>query len=129
MPIGSILREQTAIKFNLNRAGEGQVFLVASVQSPADAAQAAGEAYDRIAETLRDHGLEIIQERIFGSLSFETSVMAARHSALQTYGFAPDNPVTYIQGNPTWGDGLAGVIIKRNLMVKTNWATVRKESG
>jgi len=67
MTVGSISCEQTTIKFNLNRTGEAQAFLVASVQSPVDAAQAAGEAYDRIAETLRDHGLEIIQERIFGS--------------------------------------------------------------
>jgi enamine deaminase RidA (YjgF/YER057c/UK114 family) len=37
--------------------------------------------------------------------------MAARHSALQTYAFASDNPVTYIQGNPPWGDGFAGAII------------------
>jgi hypothetical protein len=57
MPIGSISREQTAIKFNLNRAGEGQAFLVSSIQSPTDAAQAAGEAYDRIAQTLREHHL------------------------------------------------------------------------
>jgi enamine deaminase RidA (YjgF/YER057c/UK114 family) len=111
MPIESISCEQTVIKFNLNRAGEAQAFLVASIQSPADAAQAAGEAYDRIAETLRDHGLEIMQERIFGSLPVERSVMAARHRAFQTYSFASDNPVTYIEGNPPWGDGLAGVII------------------
>jgi len=111
MPIGSLSCEQTAIKFSLNRAGEGQAFLVASVQSHADAAQAAGEAYDRIAETLRDHGLEIIQERVFGSLPVERSVMAARHRAFLPFGIPSGNPVTYIQGNPTWGDGLAGVII------------------
>ena len=111
MPIGSILREQTAIKCNVNRAGEGQVFLVASISSAADAAQAAGEAYDRIAQALREHHLEIVQERIFGSLPEERSVMAARHRVFQKYGFGSDNPVTYIQGNPTSGKGLAGVII------------------
>jgi hypothetical protein len=49
MTIGSISHEQSAIKFNPTQAGEGKVFLVASIQSPADAAQAGKEAYDRIA--------------------------------------------------------------------------------
>lgn len=111
MPIGSFLHEQTAIKLNLHRAGDGWVFLVASIQSPADLAQAAGETYDGIAETLRDHGLEIVQERIFGSLPVERSVMAERHRALLTFGIPSGNPVTYTQGNPPWGEGLSGVII------------------
>jgi len=111
MTMESISCIQTATQFSVTRAGEGHVFLVASVQSAADAAQAAEESYARISETLREHHLEIIHERIFGSLSVEPSVMAARLSALQTYGFAPDNPVTYIQCHPSWGDGFAGVLI------------------
>jgi enamine deaminase RidA (YjgF/YER057c/UK114 family) len=96
----------------LTWAGEGQAFLVASVQSPIGAVQAAWDSYARIAETLREHNLETVHERIFGSLSAEPSVMAARHRALQTHGFAPDNPVTYVEGVPPWGEGLAGVIIQ-----------------
>ena len=103
--------EQTAMKLSVTWAGRGHAFIVASVRSPVDAGQAAGEAYDRTAEMLREHGLEIIHERIFGSLSLEPSVMAARHRALQTYGFAVDNPLTYIQGSPPWGEGFAGMII------------------
>jgi len=111
MPVGSIFCEQTAVKSSLIQAGEGQAFLVASVQSPADMAQAAWYSYTRIAQTLREHHLEIVHERIFGSLSAELSVMAARHRALQTQGFAPDNPLTYVEGVPPWGEGLASVII------------------
>jgi len=47
----------------------------------------------------------------FSGLSVEPSVMAARHRALRTCGISADNPVTYIQGNPPWGEGLAGTII------------------
>jgi len=111
MTIGSFAAEQTAMKLILTWAGQGQAFLVASVRSPADAAQAAWESYVRLAEALSQNGLEVVQERIFGSLSVEPSVMAARHRALQTYGFAVDNPITYVQGNPPWGDGFAGTII------------------
>ena len=111
MILESISHEQTAMKLSMTWAGQGHAFLVASVRSPANAGQAAGEAYGRTAEMLRDHGLEIIHERIFGSLSVEPSVMAARHRAFQTYGFTIDNPVTYIQGTPPWGEGFAGMII------------------
>jgi len=111
MSMESIVDEQTAIKFSLKWAGEGQAFLVASVRSPADAVHAAGDSYTRIAEALREHHLEIIHERIFGSLSAEPAVMAARRHAFQTYGYAPDNPVTYLQGSPSWGEGFAGAII------------------
>ena len=60
---------------------------------------------------LRDRKFEIVHERIFGSLSVESSVMEARNNALKRYNVLSDNPVTYIQGNPPWGEGLAGTII------------------
>jgi enamine deaminase RidA (YjgF/YER057c/UK114 family) len=111
MNMESILCTHAPDRVSAIQAGQGQVFLVASVQSAADAAVSAREAYVRIAETLSEHRLEIVHERIFGSLSVEPSVMAARHRALRTCGIAPDNPVTYVQGNPPWGEGLAGAII------------------
>ena len=111
MPVGPILCQQASTHFSVTRAGEGQVFLVASIHSPSVAAEAAGDSYTRIAETLREHHLEIVHERIFGSLSVGPPVMAARHSVLRAYGVASDNPVTYLQGNPPWGEGLSGIII------------------
>jgi len=111
MSIESIVCEQRATKFNVTWAGQGQAFLVSSVRSSADAAQAASEYYIRIAEALRENGLEVVQERIFGSLSVEASVMAARDRALRACGIASGNPVTYIEGTPPWGEGLAGTII------------------
>ena len=55
--------------------------------------------------------MAIVHERIFGSLSVESAVMAARNNMLQSQGISADNPVTYIQGHPPWGEGLAGVLI------------------
>jgi enamine deaminase RidA (YjgF/YER057c/UK114 family) len=106
-----LIQQTSGISFHLQEGGGGHAFLVASVHSPADAAQAARESYGRIAEALREHHLEIMHERIFGSLSVEPSVMAARHRALRTSGIPSGNPVTYIEGNPTSGNGLAGIII------------------
>jgi enamine deaminase RidA (YjgF/YER057c/UK114 family) len=112
MNIESILCEQTEIKLNLTSAGEQRLFLVASIRSPLDAVTSAWDSYIEIGKVLRERQLEIVHERILGSLSVELLVMAARHHALQTWGIPPDNPVTYIQGHPPWGDGLAGVIIQ-----------------
>ena len=106
-----ILFEGAATRFSLNWAGDDQAFLVVSLRSSADAAQAAKDSYALIAETLKEYCLEIVHERIFGSLSVEPFVMAARCSALRSYGVVPDNPVTYLQGDPPWGEGFAGAII------------------
>ena len=92
-------------------AGTGSTFLVASVCLPADAAEAARSAYSCIAQSLADQGMATVHERIFGSLSAQPTVMAARNSLLKSQGISADTPVTYIQGHPPWGEGLAGVLI------------------
>jgi len=91
---------------------EGRAFIVASVKSSADAREAASLSYTQIAEVLSELGMAVVHERIFGSLSVERDVMSARTQAFTSFGIPPDNPVTYIEGNPPWGKGLAGVIIQ-----------------
>jgi len=91
--------------------GEGQAFIVASVKSPADAHEAASLSYIQIAEVLSKRGMVYVHERIFGSLSVEHDVMSARRHAFTSSGILTENLVTYIEGNPPWGTGLAGVII------------------
>lgn len=111
MATESIACRQDTTAFSATWAGQGQAFLVASVRSPDDGLQAARESYIHIAEALKEHQLEIVHERVFGSLSLEVSIMAARHRALLSCGIPSSNPVTYIEGNPLWGEGLAGIII------------------
>jgi enamine deaminase RidA (YjgF/YER057c/UK114 family) len=106
-----ILNAETAVRLKVTEAGQGQTFLVASIQSSVDAASSAHDLYSQIAKVLGERRLEVVHERIFGSLSVEPSVMAVRHRAFRTCGITRDNPVTYIQGNPHWGEGLAGAII------------------
>jgi enamine deaminase RidA (YjgF/YER057c/UK114 family) len=77
----------------------------------ATATGAAAEIYSQIAGTLRRRGLHVVQERIFGSLTSRDAVMAARAKVLLARGITPDGPITYIQGNPPCGEGLAGVIL------------------
>jgi enamine deaminase RidA (YjgF/YER057c/UK114 family) len=90
---------------------EGRAFIVASVTSPAETREAASLSYSQIAEVLSERGMAIVHERIFGSLGVERDVMSARTQAFTSFGISPDSPITYIEGNPPWGKGLAGVII------------------
>ena len=100
--------------FTLHRraAGQGQAFLVAQTGWGAPAGQAARGAYDEISQVLQDQGLTIIHERLFGSLSVKPAILAARNAALRARNLPADGPITYIQGHPPWGEGLAGVIIR-----------------
>lgn len=86
-------------------------FLVAAASPGASAAESALEAYAQLADGLRAGRLQIVQERVFGSLSAEPAIRAARSEALRARGFRDDTPLNYIQGQPVWGDGFAGAIV------------------
>ena len=74
---------------------EGRTFIVASVNSPADAREAASLSYTQIAEVLSERGMVVVHERIFGSLSAEHAVLSARRQAFTSFGISPENPATY----------------------------------
>jgi enamine deaminase RidA (YjgF/YER057c/UK114 family) len=93
-------------------AGEGQAFLVVQAVWGTAAARVAQAAYSEIARVLQDQGLTIVHERLFGSLQVKAAVMSARDAAFRACNFPGDNPCTYIQGQPPWGEGLAGAIIQ-----------------
>jgi enamine deaminase RidA (YjgF/YER057c/UK114 family) len=99
------------IKLHIAEAGEGQAFMVASALKENNASQAAHASYAKIAKVLHDRGMAIVHERIFGSQSVESDVMAARSAALQEHNIPGYGPVTYIHGNPPWGHGFAGFIL------------------
>jgi hypothetical protein len=93
-------------------AGPGQAFLVVSPRWGVEAARIALAAYAAIARVLQNEGLAIVHERLFGSLTVKPEVMASRAEALNACGIDSDGPLTYIQGQPPWGEGWAGVIIR-----------------
>ena len=72
-------------------------------------AAASAAAYEQIGEFLAREDMQIVHERVFGSLSAESAVIEARRGALSRSGIPPDGPLTYIQGHPLWGRGLAGI--------------------
>jgi len=99
------------IALHYTEAGQGHAFLVASVSGEEDTVAAARASYAMIADTLFAKRMEIVQERIFGSLSVEAAVLRERKAALSERQIPADGPVTVVAGNPPWGEGLAGMII------------------
>lgn len=98
--------------FRLTWSGTGELFLVVSAQTPMAAATAAAGFYGQIAATLKTHSLAIVHERIFCSLSVEAAVLAERKRAFLPHGLPVVTPITCIEGQPVWGEGLAGIIIQ-----------------
>jgi enamine deaminase RidA (YjgF/YER057c/UK114 family) len=96
----------------VTEAAYNQSFLVASVSNPNESVTLATQVYNDIAEEIQEPGRAIVHERVFGSLSVEQAVTTARQKAFQAQGIPSDTPVTYIQGHPPWGEGLAGVQLR-----------------
>ena len=66
-------------------------------------------AYAALAERLEQHGLSVVQERVFGSLAFRASVLEGRDQAIPTGSAWAEHPFTFVQGRPLWGEGVAGI--------------------
>lgn len=107
-----VVSKPSGSNMHLRQVGSNHVFVVASGEPGGDPGTAAAGAYAQIASALREGGLEIVQERIFGSLSAKTAIKAARRKALQSQGIRYDELSTYVEGRPTWGEGFAGVIVR-----------------
>lgn len=93
------------------RGAHGHYWLVACGRPGSSAEEAATEVFGWVVEVLHTLELEIVHERLFGSLSVAAAVMAARATAFKTRGEPAPLPVTYLEGCPPWGVGLAGVIL------------------
>jgi enamine deaminase RidA (YjgF/YER057c/UK114 family) len=103
---------QPAATLYVTQAGQGQAYLVAAGRQGHDAASSTAAAYGQITQALEENNLEIVQERIFGSLEAWPVVRAVRERVCQSRGLNPEGPLTYVQGRPPWGEGLSGVIIR-----------------
>jgi enamine deaminase RidA (YjgF/YER057c/UK114 family) len=55
--------------------------------------------------------IKIVQERIFGSTCIQKEILKVREDILHNCGVYEELPITYIQGQPFWGTGFAGLQI------------------
>jgi enamine deaminase RidA (YjgF/YER057c/UK114 family) len=96
----------------ITQVGEGQAFLVARGAEFLEPGKAAYICYADIADVLAQTEMEIVHERIFASIDAESEVRSARRAALGAKGLPYETAVTYVQGDPVWGHGFAGVMIQ-----------------
>ena len=89
-----------------------QAYLVASTKTKkADPILTCKEIYSQIADILKQTKSQIVQERIFGSNYIQADILKARADTMHDCGIYEELPVTYIQGQPFWGEGFSGVQI------------------
>ncbi len=103
--------DQDSFQFTSSPAGAGEAFLVANVLPNRYSRGTVENIYEKIASVLSDTGMEIVHERIFGSLSVSGEVLDARKSVQREGGFFLNAAPTYIEGHPPWGEGMAGMIV------------------
>ena len=108
---GFIHRQRAATVY-VTEAGQDQAYLVAAGNWGHHAALATAAAYEQITRELKERQLQIIQERVFGSLAVWPTIRSVRRRVFRSQGLEADGPLTYIQGQPPWGKGLSGVIIR-----------------
>jgi hypothetical protein len=129
MSHSQLLTDRDSIRITATEAGKGQYFIVVSCNSESNGLTA-GAVYDTIGDFLHWKEAEIVHERIFGELASEPEITSARDKALRARGIACDGPVTFIQGMPVSGEGLAGIIIRAVAPVeKSDFVEVISENG
>lgn len=89
-----------------------QYYITAQVKDEhSDPVKIYTEIYCTILEFIIRENLCIIQERIFGSLKFFSGITQIRKDLLHEKKLNTEVPFTYIEGQPYWGEGIAGIQI------------------
>lgn len=96
---------------HISDIGPSQAFLVASAHRPMSSKKGATVLYREMVKTLCARRLSIVQEKIFASVSQQRSILDARKKVFDANGLDAEGPLTYIEGRPVWGQGLAGIVI------------------
>ena len=114
------------------RAEGSDFYLTAAVPRGLAAAEAARRIYAEIAALVAAQGLDPIQEKVYGMTRARAAVLQARAAAFQARGLDASLPVSYLEGKPLSGAGLAGVqmwALRRGRRGPRQAATVRHARG
>ncbi len=104
-------RNKSFILYNSN-TGAGFSSIVASIKDKkADPVETCREIYLQISKIMRDAGIQIFQEKIFGSIYLQKEILKVREDVFRSFGIYEELPLIYIQGEPIWGKGFSGLQI------------------
>jgi enamine deaminase RidA (YjgF/YER057c/UK114 family) len=87
-------------------------FIIIPFNSPVDTAEAVNKAYKAVVDKLQQDNLLIVHERIFGSLAVMEEVLKIRREIFASADITESGPVSYLEGTPPWGEGIAGINIQ-----------------
>lgn len=107
--------------FNINASiiKNEQIFIsVQVVNKSIDVIETCKMIYDEIAKIVKEYDVLILHERVFGNKSLHEMVSEIRQKKIN--GKNKDLPFSLIEGDPYWGEGIAGVSIRGVLNESTN---------
>ncbi|QQE11281.1 hypothetical protein JD969_17555 [Planctomycetota bacterium] len=96
------------MKFYVNHVQEHIAFIVVAFEQ----GDGVLEGYSAIADYVAENKLSIVHERIFGSLQNEKQALLARKEIFDGSGLDSSNTISWIEGMPIWGSGVAGIMLK-----------------
>jgi enamine deaminase RidA (YjgF/YER057c/UK114 family) len=87
-----------------------QVYITASVTDKnADPVTIFSDLYESVINFVIQNKMNIISDRIFGNTRYYSEVVKIRNKILINNDCPADLPFTYIEGQPCFGDGIAGI--------------------
>ena len=93
--------------------GSKHAFMTVSVKNPeAILSQTVKSIYQKIAQIIKEDDLHIVLERQFGQVEDYEEIQRVRNTVLQTEAIDHTLPITFIQGLPEGGSGLAGIQLR-----------------
>ena len=88
-------------------------FITVSVKNPkATLGQTVEGIYQKLSQIIKEDNLHIVLERQFGRIEDYEEIQRVRNAVLQAEAIDHTLPITFIQGLPEWGSGLAGIQIR-----------------
>lgn len=105
--------------------GPNQLYITASVTDKSDDLElTVSNIYKQITKIIKESDMQIVHERIFGSVSERNTILKVREDELLAGGIPNKSPLIFIDGTPCWGKGLSGIqlrLIDSNQMEKSIW--------
>lgn len=112
MSISTIKKQKEYSIFKKN-FGPNQLYITASVTEESDNLQLTVlNIYKQIAELIKQFDMQIVHERIFGSISERDKILKIRNDEFLANGISSKSTLIYIDGKPCWGNGLSGIQIR-----------------
>ncbi len=107
------VEQHSAFTIYTTFVNQNQLYISAPVTDKnADPIVTYAEIFRRILDILMQERMQIVHERLLGSNSLFAEIVKTRDEILHEKGIDKDLPFTYIQGQPCWGEGIAGIQIR-----------------